>query len=254
MVAALSDALANLARMLEALPGFHRYVTVPVGAYMAVYWLMSGLYALLDVALARGGSLAKFKHQPHAIAKHQGQVDWSKAATSAAGALRNQLLVTIPFAAVIAPLWAWRGSPTSASELPTLSTFVWQFAVVLLVQEACFYYVHRLLHGARLYRRIHRHHHVWRAPVGCAAHDTHPLEHALANMVPFVAGPLLVGMHWAIVVLWFAGAAATVVSSHSGYRWPVIGSKSHDQHHQWLTLNFGVLGLLDWLHGTNARR
>jgi hypothetical protein len=41
---------------------------------------------------------------------------------------------------------------------------------------------------------------------------------------------------------------------HSGYGFFGGLAKKHDFHHEKFTVCFGVLGLLDWIHGTDGRQ
>lgn len=93
----------------------------------------------------------------------------------------------------------------------------------------------------------------WVAPIGSAAVYAHPLAHVLCNLGPVVAGPLLVRAHLATYWLWLTVAVATTINSHCGYHFPWTPSpESHDFHHLAFNVNYGVLGVLDWFHGTDG--
>ena len=47
------------------------------------------------------------------------------------------------------------------------------------------------------------------------------------------------------------GLIATLLA-HSGYELHA-GASAHDLHHKYFTGNFGHLGILDWLHGTEVK-
>uniref|UniRef100_A0A1I8J2R8 Fatty acid hydroxylase domain-containing protein n=1 Tax=Macrostomum lignano TaxID=282301 RepID=A0A1I8J2R8_9PLAT len=59
------------------------------------------------------------------------------------------------------------------------------------VDKILFYYCHRWLHSPSLYKRVHKLHHEWQAPVAAVAMYAHPVEFLLSNLLPVMAGPLL---------------------------------------------------------------
>eukprot|EP00794_Sanderia_malayensis_P004509 gene4509-5106_t len=95
-------------------------------------------------------------------------------------------------------------------------------------------------------------HHEWTAPIAIIAIYAHPIEHIIANLGPIFLGPVLMGSHIATFWLWFCLAYMSTIISHSGYHLPFLPSpEAHDFHHLKFTNNFGVLGVLDRLHGTD---
>jgi len=94
-------------------------------------------------------------------------------------------------------------------------------------------FVARLLHHPYLYRRVHKMHHEWTAPIGVTSIYAHPIEHVFSNMLPPVLGPLLMGSHFATALLFFVLALVSTTISHCGYHFPFLPSpEAHDFHHQ----------------------
>ena len=94
------------------------------------------------------------------------------------------------------------------------------------------FYIFRLFHNRFLYKRFHKRHHEWQAPIAVTAIYAHPLEHAGSNLLPPFLGPLILGSHIATSWLWFSLAILSTLNAHSGYHLPFFPSpEAHDFHH-----------------------
>ncbi|KAK3701717.1 hypothetical protein QZH41_018875 [Actinostola sp. cb2023] len=110
-----------------------------------------------------------------------------------------------------------------------------------------------MFHHPKIYKYFHKKHHEWTAPVGIISIYAHPLEHLIANLSPIMLGPFLMGSHIATAWLWFFVAITSTNISHSGYHFPYLPSpEAHDFHHLNFNQNYGILGVLDRLHGTDT--
>lgn len=152
--------------------------------------------------------------------------------TTAKLVLANQLTVQLPTTTAFHYLLEWRSVDSSPSVPPTLTVLAHLLAYAL-IQEAAYYYVHRLLHASGpLYRAVHKVHHQQMAPVAISALYCHPAEHLLANVAPVLLGPLVMGSHRCTVVLWLLLAHFISLNDHSGYHFPGFPSPQfHDYHH-----------------------
>jgi methylsterol monooxygenase len=220
------------------------FITAPFFAHIITYWVFSGFFALLDYVVERKGLLWLLKTQGKRIEK-EGGIDWLKYYNTAWGSLLNQLGVFFPMLLIAYPINLWLETPIEP--IPKLSlTYWWKMGWVILYEDIFFYYGHRLLHTPYLYEKVHKIHHTWPAPVGCRALFCHPFEHFLANVIPAMIGPMLVGLPASNMVEWTVLATIITVVVHSGYGI----TRAHDDHHKLFTCNYGAVGLLDWLHGT----
>ncbi|XP_077557880.1 fatty acid hydroxylase domain-containing protein 2-like [Haemaphysalis longicornis] len=166
--------------------------------------------------------------------------------------LFNQFFIQLPINVIFYWLKSLRGFDQSL-HLPTLPLAGLHFVCFIAIEEVLFYYSHRLLHHRLLYRRFHRQHHEWTAPVGVTAVYCSTLEHVLSNVLPVVTGPALLGSHLSVHWLWAVLTAPYGVIVHSGYHLPLLPSpQMHDFHHLTFRGNYGILGILDWLHGTDG--
>lgn len=214
---------------------------------IAVYWTFGGIYTLLDIT-NKPAILRKYKIQPGT----NEPVDPKRLMQVIGWVLINQAVVGLPVAYVSYLMMKWRGSPP-LRELPTFHWVLAEMAVHILMEEIGFYYSHRVLHSRYLYRFIHKRHHEWTAPIAVTAMYCHPIESIFSNMLPIFLGVFIMGSHVATAWLWFSLAILSTLNAHSGYHLPFLPSPEfHDFHHLKFNQCFGVLGVLDRIHGTDT--
>lgn len=235
-------------KIYDAVDGNEIMLTV-VGTNLVggvVYWLGSAFFSFVDLT-GKPAWVLRYKIQDN----KQVPVDRKKFLKAVLVVLFNQI-ITVPFVYLFYHLYKYRGC-SFARELPSFHWVLFEIGMYSLVEEFFFYYSHRLFHHPRIYKYIHKIHHEWVSPVSIAAVYCHPVEHLVSNVFPVLMGPLVMGSHVATSWLWFALAISTTLVSHCGYHLPLLPSpEAHDFHHLKFTQCFGVLGVLDWLHGTDA--
>ncbi|CAG8218623.1 unnamed protein product [Penicillium salamii] len=120
-------------------------------------------------------------------------------------------------------------------------------------QEISFYYVHRALHHPRIYTYIHKMHHKYITPVAFAAEYAHPIEHILANVLPVTLPLHLKGAHGLTIMAFVTFELWEAAADHSGYDFLKLPpAELHDLHHEKFRVNYGTIGLMDWIHGTDT--
>uniref|UniRef100_A0A8C8VFU0 Fatty acid hydroxylase domain containing 2 n=1 Tax=Pelusios castaneus TaxID=367368 RepID=A0A8C8VFU0_9SAUR len=212
-----------------------------------VYWWFNGLLMVADVT-GRPNFITRYRIQ---LGKND-PVDTAKLQQAVYTVLCNQVLISLPMMMLMFPVMKWRGHPCQ-EQLPTFHWFLLELSIFILLEEILFYYSHRLVHHPLLYKRIHKKHHEWTAPVGVVSLYAHPVEHVVSNMLPLLVGPIVLGSHVASIMVWLCLAILATSISHCGYHLPFLPSPEfHDFHHLKFNQCYGVLGVLDRLHGTDT--
>ncbi|XP_052614363.1 fatty acid hydroxylase domain-containing protein 2-like [Peromyscus californicus insignis] len=210
------------------------------------FWGFNGLLLVVDTT-GKPTFISRYRIQ---LGKNE-PVDPVKLRQSIRTAVFNQTMISLPMLVIFYPFFKWRGDPF-CRDLPTFHWFLVELALFTLVEEILFYYSHRLLHHPTLYKKIHKKHHEWTAPIGVISVYAHPIEHVVSNMLPVMVGPLAMGSHLSSITVWLSLALIITTISHCGYHLPFLPSPEfHDYHHLKFNQCYGVLGVLDHLHGTD---
>ena len=199
--------------------------------HFAVYWIICIALELFDFFLYQTGAWNNVKLHIRNIPDNK----WNILKV----VLINQVFVSIPLIYLFAPQYSneidWRYVPL-------------QIPLTIFIFELLFYYLHRLLHTTWLYPSIHKIHHKWVYPCSISTFYAHPVEHALTNVIPVALSAYLTGLPFTLVRIWHILALINgLFISHGGYD---IGQDFHDNHHLYVTCNYGAFKFLDWFHGT----
>ncbi|XP_005988377.1 fatty acid hydroxylase domain-containing protein 2 [Latimeria chalumnae] len=215
---------------------------IPVG----VFWFFNAILLFADLS-GKPNFITRYRIQ---IDKNN-PVDPVKLRHAIRRVVFNQMFLSTPMVLLMYPVMQWRGNPCGP-ELPTFHWVLLELSFFGLMEEVLFYYSHRLFHHPTIYKHIHKIHHEWTAPIGVVSVYAHPVEHVFSNMLPPMMGPIILGSHVATTMLWFSLALLITTISHCGYHLPFLPSPEfHDFHHLKFNQCYGVLGVLDHLHGTD---
>ena len=149
-----------------------------------------------------------------------------------------------------------------ALELPGAGRLALEVAGLVLVFDAYFYALHRLLHTPLAFRRVHAVHHRARDVDVWSTIAMHPVEFVL--LVGFIPAAMwIVPLHLASVVIASLLLSGTITLAHAGRetlplwwdRSPLLGMyltpRVHAEHHRRLHCNYGAtVTLFDRLFGT----
>ncbi|KAL3439739.1 hypothetical protein BJX65DRAFT_317728 [Aspergillus insuetus] len=217
-----------------------------IGTQIIGFVIPATLYMLLDV-------LFPAFSQRHKIQAARRQPTAAQIAHCITITLFNHVWIIALHAAIVYAVGFDKSTLNLDPTLPSWIAIVKDFAFGLLAREISFYYVHRLMHHPMLYARFHKMHHKYTAPVAFAGEYAHPVEHLLANILPVVLPLHLRGAHFVSIGLFAVFELWEAAADHSGYDFLKLPpAELHDLHHEKFRVNYGTIGLMDWIHGTDV--
>ncbi|XP_054720635.1 fatty acid hydroxylase domain-containing protein 2-like [Uloborus diversus] len=224
-------------------------VCVPFMILLTVYWSVSALFIVVDLT-GKPNFIVQFKVPDQSQTQYP-RVNHDKLWGVVSQVLFNQTVIAVPVIYACYVL-KYRLGYDNGQSIPKWHRFIFDIVAQILTEEVLFYYSHRCLHNPLFYRRYHKKHHEWISPIAVGAIYCHPVEHLLSNLLPTFAGSVVIGCHATSLWAWLAYATFYGVVVHSGYHLPFTPTPEfHHYHHQKFNENFGVIGILDWLHGTD---
>jgi sterol desaturase/sphingolipid hydroxylase (fatty acid hydroxylase superfamily) len=185
------------------------------------------------------------------------------------GSLLGHLIVVLPMSLIGYPLLTSAGFSSSVQDLPTVSKFLTQFVFFNILEDAMFYWIHRLMHVQFFFKNFHYKHHSFFYPYSLAGGEAHPVEFVFNFTLPIVLPPIICGLTHGTHILtfwaWLFFREMRSTEAHSGYILPwhlqhvlkyigYEGSAMHGVHHhrKGLKTNFGSYCWWDRICGTYA--
>eukprot|EP01012_Entosiphon_sulcatum_P031779 TRINITY_DN40489_c0_g1_i1.p1 TRINITY_DN40489_c0_g1~~TRINITY_DN40489_c0_g1_i1.p1 ORF type:complete len:304 (-),score=35.61 TRINITY_DN40489_c0_g1_i1:101-991(-) len=215
------------------------------------YWV-NGLLLLAFDVYKRPSVLQTFKIQPTK------SFDVSKLRKVVSNLLIGQFFVLWPFAMLAGVLCELGIGVQISPEIPHPKELILYYIGYVVTDEILFFYGHWALHHPLFYSKIHKIHHEFTSPVGLVAAYCHPFEMIVSNVLPLGIGVVLFRSHAFTAISWSVFAVLGTQTHHCGYRWPWIARwdhqpNFHDFHHEVFSSNYGMMGWLDRLHGTDTK-
>ena len=134
-----------------------------------------------------------------------------------------------------------------------------KFALLPLISEVWFYYMHRLMH-IKCFYKFHADHHVFIRSYALAGLYCSVFEMIMVNQLSVAIPIQILGLSLIEITILNIIVALNVLKGHAclDYRgdiphWLpkfVSSGRDHDVHHESMTYNYGIIYLLDRLHGT----
>lgn len=131
------------------------------------------------------------------------------------------------------------------------SYYILSFFLAIVLHDTYFYWIHRLVHHPKLFRTVHRVHHISTNPSPWSAFSHHPLETILQAGI-FVIFAFLLPLHPSMMLIFFFFMTLHSVYAHLGWELLPVGANTHwllkwfnssvmhNAHHQKFNSNFGL--------------
>lgn len=215
------------------------------GSYLLIsglsfFWVISGLFALLDLKFFH--YVSKYKFDPNV------KINKNEYVTLAKSVFIKQIISFPLFGMFFLHLCRVRGIndiPFDNWNLP-----ICLFLIQLAINDFLIYVFHRTLHIKKIYPLMHRIHHEWTSPVSVESFHSSLVEQFLINWCAGFIGILLLKFNLQMITLWMYFSLTSSLLSHCGYDIPFVPTQSHHSHHKDFTTNFGGTDLWDWCFGT----
>jgi methylsterol monooxygenase len=178
---------------------------------------------------------------------------------------REHFIIVLPMCVFLGyPIFKYCNFQTGL-EFPSWSKFGAQFVFFNLLEDALFYWVHRLFHHKTMFRKYHYIHHKYNAPYSLVGEIAHPMEFVCNFLLPALIPPLIAGLYSGIHIttlwIWLLFREMRGTEAHSGYVLPwhlthvlkyigYQGATFHDLHHSSGKGNFGSYIYWDVICGT----
>ena len=207
----------------------------------------------------------------HYYVKHEAK--YSVKRLSRRGVRKNQLKKEIRWSIISSVIFALAGTLIFflyTRDLTAIYTSlslndIWyvplSFAVILLIHETYYYWIHRAMHHPKIYKQVHKVHHDSLTPTPWTAFSFHPWEALLeALILPVLL--IFIPLHFGVVLLYLISMTVSSVINHLDIEiFPekfqkslagklLIGATHHHYHHSEFNTNYGLYFTFwdKWMH------
>ena len=148
----------------------------------------------------------------------------------------------------------------------SVAYFIFSVVLFIVMHDTYFYWSHRLMHWKKIYKYVHKVHHLSLDPTPWAAFAFHPLE-ALAEIGILPIMVFLVPLHPLAILAWVLYQSGMNMLGHLGFelfpsgfvKGPVTKwyntATHHNMHHKHFNCNYGLyFNFWDRILGTNHER
>lgn len=154
--------------------------------------------------------------------------------------LFNQIFVSLPI------FYFFPSFPNTPKDTFFLTENLYKIPITLFIYELLFFHVHFLFH--KFLYNLHKIHHLYTHPISIGAFYSHPIEHALTNVLFLLISAKVAGLNSITFrVCHIYALFNTMIMAHGGY---IFSSPTHTMHHMLNNCNYGVLGIFDRIYGT----
>lgn len=123
--------------------------------------------------------------------------------------------------------------------------FFLSIIIMLFIHDTYFYFLHRLMHHPKIYRKFHGIHHLSINPTPFAAYSFHPVEAFLTSSILIIL-TTVIPVHINALIIFSIIWTISNINGHLGYefsskesKW-INNSTAHHMHHQWINGNYGL--------------
>ncbi len=145
----------------------------------------------------------------------------------------------------------------------SIGYFIFSVVVFIVVHDAYFYWMHRFMHWKKIYKYVHKVHHLSTNPTPWAAFSFHPLEALIEiGILPIML--FTIPIHPFAILIWVLYQTGMNVLGHLGFELFPKGftqntitqfsntSTHHNMHHRYVNCNYGLyFNYWDKWMGTN---
>ena len=148
----------------------------------------------------------------------------------------------------------------------SVAYFIFSIILFIVMHDTYFYWSHRLMHWKKIYKYVHKVHHLSLDPTPWAAFAFHPLE-ALAEIGILPIMVFLVPLHPLAILAWVLYQSGMNMLGHLGFELFPSGfvggpitkwhntATHHNMHHKHFNCNYGLyFNFWDRILGTNHER